>query len=58
MMGLVGNDGYAWVVMAAHGSIALFLAHRCRQVVGIEEIPAAIEDAKVNARLLVESITA
>ena len=33
------------------GSIALFLADKCRQVVGIEEIAAAIEDARQNAAL-------
>ena len=33
------------------GSIALFLAQHCQQVVGIEEIAAAIEDAKINAAL-------
>jgi 23S rRNA (uracil1939-C5)-methyltransferase len=33
------------------GSIGLYLAAQCRQVVGIEEIPAAIEDAKVNAAI-------
>ena len=33
------------------GSIALFLAKHCQQVVGIEEIEAAIEDAKTNAAL-------
>ena len=33
------------------GSIALFLADKCRQVVGIEEIAAAIDDAKKNAAL-------
>jgi 23S rRNA (uracil1939-C5)-methyltransferase len=33
------------------GSIALYVARNCKQVVGIEEIPAAIEDAKMNARL-------
>lgn len=31
------------------GSIALYLAHKCKQVVGIEEIDAAIVDAKENA---------
>jgi 23S rRNA (uracil1939-C5)-methyltransferase len=31
------------------GSIALYIAHKCKQVVGIEEIAAAIEDAKENA---------
>jgi len=33
------------------GSIALYLARDCRQVTGIEEIGAAIEDARENARL-------
>jgi len=33
------------------GSIALFLAKDCRQVVGIEEVEAAIDDARENARL-------
>jgi len=32
------------------GSIALFIAKYCKQVVGIEEIAAAIEDAKANAQ--------
>lgn len=33
------------------GSIALYVAQQCRHVVGIEEVAAAIEDAKVNAAL-------
>lgn len=33
------------------GSIALYVAQSCGQVVGIEEIPEAIADAEVNARL-------
>ena len=32
------------------GTIALFLAGRCRQVVGIEYVEEAIADAKLNAR--------
>lgn len=31
------------------GSIALYLASACKKVVGIEEIPEAVEDAKRNA---------
>jgi 23S rRNA (uracil1939-C5)-methyltransferase len=31
------------------GSIALYLAHRCKQVVGVEEVVSAIADAKENA---------
>ncbi|MBP5260392.1 MAG: 23S rRNA (uracil(1939)-C(5))-methyltransferase RlmD, partial [Paludibacteraceae bacterium] len=33
------------------GTIANFVAHQCRQVIGIEYVPEAIEDAKVNASL-------
>ncbi len=33
------------------GSIALFLAENCKQVVGIEEVASAIDDAKLNCEL-------
>lgn len=33
------------------GSIALYVAQSCRQVVGIEEIKEAIDDANINAEL-------
>lgn len=33
------------------GSIALYLARQCRQVVGIEEVPEAIADAHENMRI-------
>ncbi|KAA3620883.1 MAG: class I SAM-dependent RNA methyltransferase, partial [Bacteroidetes bacterium] len=33
------------------GSIALYVAQNCKQVVGIEEVEAAIVDAKENAAL-------
>ena len=33
------------------GSIALYLAKDCRQIVGVEEIEQAIEDAQVNMKL-------
>ncbi len=33
------------------GSIAIFIAAHCQKVVGIEEVPAAIEDAQFNASL-------
>lgn len=33
------------------GTIANFVAHQCKQVIGIEYVPEAIEDAKVNAQL-------
>lgn len=31
------------------GSIALYLAKHCKQVIGVEQLPEAIEDAKKNA---------
>lgn len=33
------------------GTIANFVARQCRKVVGVEYVPEAIEDAKVNAQL-------
>ncbi|HRK27099.1 MAG TPA: 23S rRNA (uracil(1939)-C(5))-methyltransferase RlmD [Chitinophagales bacterium] len=33
------------------GSIAVFIANQCKQVIGIEEIDAAIQDARFNAQL-------
>lgn len=33
------------------GTIGLFLAGRCRQVIGVEEVPEAVEDAYLNASL-------
>lgn len=33
------------------GTIANFVAHQAKQVIGIEYVPEAIEDAKVNAQL-------
>jgi 23S rRNA (uracil1939-C5)-methyltransferase len=33
------------------GSIGLYLARKCKQVVGIEEVAPAIDDAKINAQL-------
>lgn len=33
------------------GSIAQYVSHKCKSVVGIEEVAAAIEDAKENAAL-------
>ena len=32
------------------GSIALYVARSCASIVGIEEVPAAIDDARENAR--------
>ena len=48
--GLTGQEN-VYDLYTGIGSIALYLAERCRQVVGIEEIAAAIDDARVNAEL-------
>ncbi len=48
--GLTGKEN-VYDLYTGTGSIALYLAKNCRQVVGIEEIPEAIADAEENMRL-------
>lgn len=48
--GLAGQEN-VYDLYTGTGSIALYLARHCRQVVGIEEIPEAIADAEENMRL-------
>lgn len=48
--GLTGTEN-VYDLYTGIGSIALYLAKHCKQIVGIEEIAAAIEDAKKNAEL-------
>lgn len=48
--GLSGNEN-VYDLYTGIGSIALYLAKDCKQIVGIEEVEAAIEDAKENAQL-------
>ena len=48
--GLTGHEN-VYDLYTGTGSIALYLARHCRQVVGIEEIPEAIADAEENMRL-------
>ncbi len=48
--GLQGHEN-VYDLYTGIGSIALYLARQCRQVVGIEEVAAAIEDARDNAAL-------
>ena len=48
--GLRGDEN-VYDLYTGIGSIALYMAKQCRQVVGIEEIAAAIEDARENAAL-------
>jgi 23S rRNA (uracil1939-C5)-methyltransferase len=48
--GLTGNET-VYDLYTGTGTIALFVAHQAKKVVGIEYVDAAIEDAKVNAEL-------
>jgi 23S rRNA (uracil1939-C5)-methyltransferase len=48
--GLTGSEN-VYDLYTGTGSIALYLAKYCRQVVGIEEIPEAISDAEENKAL-------
>jgi len=47
---LTGNET-VWDLYCGIGTISLFLAQKAKQVYGVEIIPQAIEDAKVNSRL-------
>ncbi len=46
---LTGNET-VWDVYCGIGTISLFLAQKAKRVYGVEIVPAAIEDAKKNAR--------
>jgi len=48
--GLTGHET-VYDLYTGTGTIASFIAHKARKVIGIEFIPEAIEDAKVNAAL-------
>ncbi|MCK9310753.1 MAG: 23S rRNA (uracil(1939)-C(5))-methyltransferase RlmD [Bacteroidales bacterium] len=48
--GLKGNE-LVYDLYTGTGTIALFLARFCKAVIGVESVPEAIEDAKVNAEL-------
>ena len=48
--GLTGTEN-VYDLYCGIGSIGLFIADRCAHVVGVEEIAAAIDDARVNAEL-------
>lgn len=45
------GDEVVYDLYTGTGTIANFVARRCKRVVGIEYVPEAIEDAKVNAAL-------
>ena len=48
--GLTGNE-LVYDLYTGTGTIANFVARQARQVVGIEYVPEAIEDAKVNSQV-------
>jgi 23S rRNA (uracil1939-C5)-methyltransferase len=47
---LTGNET-VWDLYCGIGSISLFLAQKAKKVLGVEIVPEAIEDAKVNAKI-------
>ena len=47
--GLTGNE-LVYDLYTGTGTIACFVAKKAKQVIGIEYVPEAIEDAKVNAK--------
>lgn len=48
--GLTGNE-LVYDLYTGTGTIANFIAHQARQVIGIEYVPEAIEDAKENSQI-------
>ena len=47
----IGAEDVVYDLYTGTGSIALYLAGSCKSVVGIEVIPEAIADAKINAEI-------
>ncbi len=47
---LTGNE-IVYDLYTGTGTIANFVAHQAKKIVGVEYVPAAIEDAKINAQL-------
>lgn len=47
---LSGNE-IVWDLYCGIGTISLFLAQKAKQVYGVEIIPQAIEDAKINSKI-------
>lgn len=47
----IKNTDTVYDLYTGTGTIANFVAHQAKKVVGIEYVPAAIEDAKVNSKL-------
>ncbi len=47
----LSKDDVVYDLYTGTGSIACFIADKCKKVIGLEYVPEAIEDAKVNATL-------
>ncbi|MCL4135458.1 UNVERIFIED_CONTAM: hypothetical protein GTU68_030975 [Idotea baltica] len=45
----LSKDSTVYDLYSGTGSIGLYLADQCREVIGIEEIDAAVKDARINA---------
>ncbi|MCQ2330185.1 MAG: 23S rRNA (uracil(1939)-C(5))-methyltransferase RlmD [Paludibacteraceae bacterium] len=45
------GDELVYDLYTGTGTIANFVSRKCRQVIGIEYVPEAIEDAKVNSKI-------
>lgn len=45
----VGNDDIVYDLYTGTGTIANFVARHCRKVIGIESVPEAIADARINS---------
>lgn len=45
------GDEVVWDLYCGIGTISLFLAQKAKQVYGVEIVPEAIEDARMNARI-------
>src|SRR5690606_23439598 len=48
--GLVGNE-LVYDLYTVEGTIANFVARNAKKVVGVEYVPSAIEDAKINSQI-------
>lgn len=47
----ITNDDVVYDLYTGTGTIANFVAHLAKKVVGVEYVPAAIEDAKINSQI-------
>ena len=47
----LSGEEVVWDAYCGIGTISLFLAQKAKKVYGVEIVPAAIEDAKINAKM-------